>query len=195
MTTQQVPDQAIQDRAQQHGRPGQGPRPQQRSLARVMTVLGSVLLLTILGSAALALAVGSGGSDRAEQTTPVDGVDSLRISASAGELIVGFADVAEAQLEATGRGADRWQLTTSGEELSLTRSNGWLPDISWFGGWWTDPPTIRLTLPRELEGTLDTDLRSARGASDSMGTCARCRSASRRATSPSPVRAPPWRFR
>lgn len=96
-----------EDEPAQPPRPGASPT--QRSVAALITVLGSILILGLLAIMVLTITLRSAASSSEQaMTVPTDGVETLRINGDAGSVTVEFGDVDEAQMAASGRGADRW---------------------------------------------------------------------------------------
>jgi hypothetical protein len=127
-------------------------------VATLVTITGVILVgIVVLQAVSLGLSTGS-GTRSASYTADVEGVTSLDIGVSAGDLTVTFADVDEAQLDVTGSGwrdNTDWRLEVDDGRLVVREDDGW-----WF--FWpnfgSSRTTADLVLPSELEGTVAADL-------------------------------------
>lgn len=135
-------------------------------------MLGAILLLGIIASTVVSIAIRGQGSVEAEESVSTDGIDTLRVNTATGAVTVEFGDVTEAEMHATGPGADRWDLTSSAGVITLQRDNMWGFDVDWIFGWAADRPRVRLTLPSELEGDIDAYLSSSAGSVAMRGDAA-----------------------
>lgn len=148
-------------------------RPGRTGAAMAITVtaviIGSLAIAAAGGGAALAANGQAAANDSSttgisEDTT---GVTSLDLEADAGSVTVRFGDVTQATLRSEGRGSTDWRLQRDGDTLvvrSPQRVLGWWPDA-----WFQDGPETVLTLPEELEGSLDAGLTLDAGALDVQG--------------------------
>lgn len=112
----------------------------------ITSVIGGLLLLGLV----LALVFGSvfnrTPSDQT-LTASIDGVESIDVTMSAGDMEIEFDDVPEAILEVTdGRGA--WDMSQRGDTLVVKS-----PRSPWFNTCfgWCGPQLVTLTLPEELQ--------------------------------------------
>ncbi|KAB1656809.1 DUF4097 domain-containing protein [Pseudoclavibacter chungangensis] len=100
-------------------------------------------------------------------TAPVDGVDAIRVEASAADVDVEYTDVDEATalIRGASAGGD-WVLSSEGSTLVLSGPDD---DIGFGGSWGIS--WIRLQLPRALEAsTPDLTIAVGAGATDVTGT-------------------------
>jgi len=136
------------------------PSPRRRTswVVTLVTVTG-VILVAIIALQAVSLGVSTGSGVRsASYTADVEGVTSLDIGVSAGDLTVTFAEVDQAQLEVTGSGwrdNTDWRLEVEDGRLVVREDDDW-----WF--FWpnfgSSRTTADLVLPSELEGEVAADL-------------------------------------
>lgn len=134
----------------------------------LVTLVGGVLILGLVLQALLVGVTTGGGQERSSYSVDVDGVTRLDLDASAGDLTVTFAPVAEATLEVQSAGRTRtdWTLEVDGDRLIVREGNPWwilLPD---FG---TSRTTAELVLPDILEGAVSADLEVSAGSMDIQG--------------------------
>ncbi|GAA4490063.1 DUF4097 family beta strand repeat-containing protein [Microbacterium panaciterrae] len=150
------------------------PRPPQRGAVTAITVVaivvGALSLAVAGGTAAVAAttqAVTGSGTTASGITADVQGVRSLNLDASAGSVSIRFGDVTQATLRSEGQGNTNWKMQRVGDTLQVRNPQapfGW-----WFNTWFQDGPTMTLTLPKDLEGTLNADLTLDAGALDAAG--------------------------
>ena len=147
------------------------PAPPRRSSARVVSIvaicLGGALALGTLATGT-ANALWSAGPDAGgTQTADVDGIQSLRLDVEAGDLVVAYGDVEEAELDVPD-GERGWSLTRDGDTLHASNSRPWW--ASWRMFDWGNERVV-LTLPLALEDAeLDADLDIAAGSITASGS-------------------------
>lgn len=132
-------------------------------------IVGSLAIVAAGGGAALAA---TGQATRANSTATgisedATGVTSLDLEADAGSVTVRFGDVTQATLRSEGRGSTDWRLQRDGDTLTVRspqRVLGWWPEV-----WLQDGPETVLTLPEELEGSLEAELTLDAGDLDVQG--------------------------
>ncbi|MGN8027782.1 DUF4097 family beta strand repeat-containing protein [Microbacterium sp. 22242] len=133
-------------------------------------IVGVLALASVGGASAVAAtaqAVDGSRADGSGISVDAEGVKTLSLDASAGTVTIRFADVAQATLQSAGRGSGDWKMRRQGDELIVDNPRsgfGW-----WIGSWFQDGPEMQLTLPQDLEGTLDADLRLDAGSLDAQG--------------------------
>lgn len=147
----------------------------QTPLLIATAVVGGVALLAVIVTTLFAgissripaiAALGTSGAAASTSETGVAGVTELEIDASRGDVVVEFADVAEARLHV--EGGDRWRMERDGDTLVVKSRNGlfdWGPDLC-FGVCGEHRAT--LTLPRELAG-VDAEFELGAGALSAEG--------------------------
>lgn len=129
-----------------------------RAVSLTAAIVGAVVLLGVGSSAALAtagtvLSASAGGAS--SHSVSASGVTALDVQAEAADLTIEFGDVDEATLNTN---SNLWQLERSGDELIVQRDR-------WFFSFWcfgacdagARGPSI-LTLPMELNGSLNADV-------------------------------------
>lgn len=137
--------------------PSQAPSSTSKIVAIIAMVVGGLLVLGAIGWAVVGT-IFTANVRTSTATTPVVGVQELDVDVSAGSLRIEFADVDEAELEVRSAfGADRWTLSSDGEELRVESPR-------FFGlGWVVDGAgDAVLRLPLSLAG-LDADLSLSAG--------------------------------
>lgn len=149
-------------------------RPPRKGAVTAITVtaviIGSLAVAAAGGGAALAAtrqATSANDSSATENSADASGVSTLDLQADAGSVTVRFGDVTQATLHSEGQGSTGWRLQRDGGTLvvrSPQRVLGWWPDA-----WFVDGPQTILTLPEELEGSLDAELTLDAGALDVQG--------------------------
>lgn len=154
--------------------PYDAPPPPRRSngVAILVTVLGVALILGLLVQG-LAFGVHTAaGTDSSTQTADVDGVTSLDLDTSSGDLAVTFASVNEATLDITTTGASSdgdWSLEVDGDRLVVRQDNDWF----WFWpNFGSSRTTAELVLPDELEGVVSAQLSVSAGSMSLRGDLA-----------------------
>ena len=127
-----------------------------KPLMILLAVIGGVTLVVVLATTVFSSAIGlSSGS--ATQSANATGATELEVDADAARFDLEFAAVNEATLEATGVGADRWELTRNGDTLQVQAPNRWW---NWCIFGCNDRESqVTLTLPQTLnDGSLNADL-------------------------------------
>lgn len=148
----------------------QPPTPPRRSSARVVSIVaisvGGALALGALatGTANALWSAGPGGGG--VQTADADGIQALRLDVEAGDLLIAYGDVEEAELDVPD-GERGWSLTRDGETLTATNSRPWW--ASWRMFDWGNERVV-LTLPDDLQDAeLDAELDIAAGSITAAG--------------------------
>lgn len=144
--------------------PGGPTRSSSRAVAITASIAGGVIVAGALGFGALAAIAGL-TSHSATYRVAVEGVTSLDVDFSAGDMMVEYGDVAEAVLDVKdSTGVGEWDFRVEAGELIAASPSGA------FGlGWFNRGGTVTLTLPIELEG-LDARLDIGAGSLDVEGT-------------------------
>lgn len=143
--------------------PVAGPR-RGRGIAIAFTVVGLVIAGGGLAvSAANAARISEKQSD--VLTANAAGVTRLDVDNSAATFTVVFADVDEASLDVQSTrasGISSWSLKTQNETLVVNNNSSWFsggPFLGFFG-----EEAVTLTLPEEMNGTLELDLQNSAGS-------------------------------
>lgn len=127
-----------------------------KPLMILLAVIGGITLVIVLATTVFSSAIGlSSGS--ATQSANATGATELEVDADAARFDLEFANVNEATLEATGVGADRWELTRSGDTLQVQAPSRWW---NWCIFGCNDRESqVTLMLPQALnDGSLNADL-------------------------------------
>lgn len=140
-----------------------------RTIALITAIVGGFVLLGVGGSAALATVstIRAGEAGPALQTVAVDGVTELDVSSVASDFTLEFADVAEASLKVEGSGTRSWVLERDDDEL-VVKAKRVLWDFC-FGWCGTHDQRVTLTLPKQLDGRLDAELKVSAGGFSAIG--------------------------
>ena len=132
------------------------------TISIVMAALGGLIVLMLIATTAVTslFVTYEGSSTMGEQTAlmATDGIRELYVDAAAAEMTIEFGAVAEATLDVHGREEANWRLERYGDTLEVAHERSFLdPFVCLFGC--AKPSTeLTLTLPSELNGTLDAEV-------------------------------------
>lgn len=146
------------------------PPPRRNSwVAVLVTLTGGVLIIGLIAQAVVVGLNAGGGMHSASYTAAVDGVTHLDLDVEAGDLVVSFADVDEAQLDVESSGSRTggdWRLEADGDRLVVREDDRWWDFWPDFG---SSRTTATLVLPEALEGAVSADLQVSAGSMELAG--------------------------
>ncbi len=134
----------------------------------VVTIIGVLVLALLVIQGGAAASWGNGRPHSGSYSAAVDDISRIDIDISRATLTTTFGDVPEATLDITSTGwraEDPWTFEVDGDRLVVSdRRQAWfLPFLGSRG------VTAELTLPRDLEGTIDLEMDLAAGDVDVLG--------------------------